>query len=128
MLFRPFALALVVLALAACGRAMPGDPAIGFDEASALPADADLATVVAAGGRTLGPTRVRGLVGIMGDQAFLRAIDGAAGGELVVEPDGRVCFAGAPPERCRVLVADGTAFRLFTPDGAPAGTLTPSAG
>ena len=128
MLHRPFALVLVVLALAACGRATPGDPAIGFDAASALPADADYATVIAAGGRALGPTRVRGLRGITGDQAFLRAIDGPAGGEIVVQPDGRVCVADAPPERCRVLVADGTVFRLFTPDGAPAGTLTPPAG
>ena len=127
MIGRPLLVVAALALLAAC-RATPPDPAIGFDAATALPADATYAELIGAGGRVLGADALRSLVATMGDDAFLQAIGGGSADELVLRSDGAACIDRPATEQCRRIVADGTSFRVFTMDGAPQGTLTPSRG
>lgn len=125
---RPLATLALLAVLAACTRAVPPDPMIGFDAASAHPPSATFRELVTDGARVLDAEAVRSIVGIMGEDPFLQAIGGRAADELVIRADGGACIGGTEDAVCRRIVADGRRFRVFDFAGAPIGTLGPSAG
>ncbi len=128
MLHRPLATVALLVVLAACTRAEPPDPVIGFGAASAHPLSASYRELVTDGARVLDAEAVRSVVGLMGEDAFLQAIGGRAEDELVLRADGAACTGGTADADCRRIVADGMRFRVFDFAGAPLGTLGPSAG
>jgi hypothetical protein len=127
MLFRPLVTLALVAPLVACGD-VPPNPGIGFDAVQALPPSARLETVLDAGGRIIPADALRSLVAAMGEDAFLQAIGGRAGDDLLIRPDAAACIDDLEPENCRRIVADGMNYRVFTLDGEPLGTLGASRG
>ena len=126
MLPRPVVTLALLAPLLGCYH--PPDPEIGFEAAQALPPSAPFEAVLDAGGRVVPADALGGIVATMGEDAFLRAIGGGAGDELVLRPDATACIDGEEPERCRRIVADGLNYRVFAMDGAPLGTLGASRG
>ncbi len=119
---------LAFLVLAACARLEPAEPAASFAASSALPDDAPQAAVMRAGGRILDAEAVRGLVASQGERAFVRAAGGGLDSGFIIRADGSFCLDPADLRTCRLVVADGAAYRLFDHTGRARGTLTASPG
>lgn len=125
---QPITALVVALVAVGCARTPPPEPAIGFDTVAAAPFTASQADVLAVGGRLLDAPSVARLVSTMGEQATLAALGAAPGDNVRIEADGRLCIEGARGVRCRAVIADGDAYRLFDQAGSPKGSLTPSPG
>ena len=114
--------------LAACARLEPPEPTAAFATSSGLPDDASQAEVVGAGGRLLDQAAVQILVANLGERAFVRAAGGGLDSGFTLRGDGSFCLDAADLRTCRLVVADGSAYRLFDHSGRARGTLTAARG
>ncbi|MFW5832841.1 MAG: hypothetical protein ACOCYE_01930 [Pseudomonadota bacterium] len=114
--------------LTGCARLDPGEPTASFAASAGLPVDAPQREVVAAGGRILDAESVRGLVQSIGERRFVAAAGGGLDSGFTIRGDGSFCLDLDDLRTCRLVVADGRAYRLFDHTGRARGTLTPPAG